>query len=220
MSLITLDDYYEIPFYLETKEALKNNKIEFKEFISIKPPYKYYLDVPSDPQFINFDTVPKAMGKFLVNVIMALKPNDDYIYERRASYTGPKAIKKYAINDALRTGQISGEGIFFNSTKEAILRISKEYPRKIFYFGRYFNRKYKVFFCDNLIIKNYLDESDILAESSSFKSITQLESEMNFVRFKLQDRLEKLSETPFVLDGKYYKLSSVRPEISDRYLLT
>lgn len=220
MALITIDDYYGIDFYNETKEALKNNKVEFKEFISVKPPYNYYFDVPEKPQFINFDVVPKAYSKNLVNIIMPLKPNDDYIYYRRASITGLKAINHYAINDAFKVAQKSNAGIFFHSTKDAILRISKEYPRKIYFFGKYFNRKYKVFFTDNLIIKNYINEKDVLVSSSTFKNITQLEAQLNFTIFKMQDTLQKLSETPYVLNGRYYPPSSVRPEISDTYVLS
>ena len=220
MTLITLDDYYDVQFYNQTKEALKNNGIAFKEFISSKPPYRFYFEVQDAPIFINYDKVPKAYSKFLVSKIMALKPNDDYIYERRDAYPGKKGLNHYAINDALKSAKQTGEAIFFNATKEQILRISKEFPRKIYFFGRYFNRKYKIFFSDKLLIKNYINEKDILIESSSFKNITELEAELNFVRFKMQDMLVKLSETPYVLNGKYHPPSSVRPEISDKYVLS
>jgi len=218
--LLTIDSYYSIPFYKETREALKNNSVEFKEFISIKPPYQFFFDVQEKPVFINYDVVAASYSKFLVNIIKALKPNDDYIYQRRESYTGPKAIAHYAINDALGSGQETGEGIFFSANKEEILRISQDYPRKLYFLGRYFNRKYKVFFSDNLIIKNYIDSKDILVEGSGFKSITSLEAELNYKIFKLQDRLEKLSQTPYVLSGRFHSAGSVRPELSDMYVLT
>jgi len=218
--LITIDDYYNIKFYNETKEALKNNGVEFKEYISTKPPYNYYIESGERPSFINYDEATESQARFMVNIVRALKPNDDYIYERRESYKNTKAIQHYALNDALEAGQKSGQGIFFTANKEDVLRISRDYPRKIYFLGRYFNRKYKVFFTDNLIIKNLLNPDQILVESNAFKSITELEVDLNFRIFKLQDRLEKLSQSPYVYKGKYYPIKSVRPEVSDMYVLT
>lgn len=218
--LLTIDDYYDVQFYNECIEALKNNGVEFNEFISSVAPYKFYFDVENPPTFINYDEVSTSYGRHLVSIIKALKPNDDYIYMRRDSYVNQKAIKHYAINDALQTGQISGQGIFFNAERDEVLRISKEYPRKIFFMGRYFNRKYKVFFTDNLIIKNLLNPDQILAESKSFKIVTELEAELNYKVFQLKDRLLKLSETPYIQKGRFYPIGSVRPEISDKYVLS
>lgn len=218
--LITIDDYYDIRFYNETREALKNNGVDFKEYINAKPPYRYYIDSDEKPSFINFDVATNSQSRWMVNIVRAVTPTSDYIYERRDSFKNTKAIQHYAINDALLAGQKSGEGIFFTAEKDEILRISKEYPRKIYYLGRYFNRRYKVFFTDNLIIKNELNPDQILVESNSFKSITELEVDLNFKIFKMQDRLEKLSESPFVLKGTYYPLRSVRPEVSDMYVLS
>lgn len=217
--IITIDPYYDVQFYNETLEALKNNKIQFKEFISTKPPYDFYLEVQNEPMFINYDKTSKEYSRWLVNIIKSLKPNDDYIYRRRESYTNKKAINHYAINDALKTVQTSGEGIFFNANKEEITRISKEYPRKIYYFGKYFKRKYRVFLADQLIIRNFLNPENVLVQSDSFKHVTELEVNLNYNIFLLKDRLEKLSETPYVQNGKYYPIQSVRPEITDKYTL-
>lgn len=218
--LITIDDYYDIEFYNETKEALRNNGVEFKEYIITKPPFNYYIEADVKPAFINYDEATSSQAKWMVNIVRALNPNDDYIYERRESYKNTKAIQHYALNDALQAGQNSGQGIFFTATKEEALRISRDYPRKMYFLGRYFNRKYKVFFTDNLIIKNLLNPEQILVESNSFKSITELEVELNFNIFKLHDRLEKLSQSPYVYKGKYYPIKSVRPDVSDMYVLS
>lgn len=220
MPLINIDDYYNIQFYNETKEALKNNGVEFREFINTNPPYNFAIMCDKEPVYINFDTVNRPQERYYVNIIRPLTPNQEYLYERRESFTNKKAINHYAINDALKSGQKSGEGIFFTANKEEILRISKEFPRKIFYFGKYYNNKYKLFFSDSLIIKNYIDSDQILVESKSFKHITDLEIKLNYDIFKLSDRLMKLSETPFVKDGKFYPISSVVPEISGKYSLS
>ena len=218
--LITIDPYYDIQFYNECKEALKNNNVEFKEFISVKQPFDFYLEVENVPTFINYDEIARSRSRYLVNIITPLKPSEDYIYERRESFTNLKAIKRYAINEPLESAQQSGEGIFFTANKDEILRISKEYPRKIWFMGKYFNHKYRVFFTDNLIVKNYINESQILVESKQFKLVTELESELNFKIFREKDRLEKLSVTPYIKNGIFYPVSSVRPVVTDKFLLT
>lgn len=218
--LITIDDYYDVNFYNECVQALKNNGVKYSEFISTVSPFYFYFEVENAPTFINYDEVSPSYARYLVNIIRPLKPNDDYLYMRRSSFVNRKAIQHYGINDALGAGQTSGQGVFFTATKEQILRISKEYPRKIYYMGRYFNRKYRIFFADDLIIKNYLNDKEVLVESDSFNLITDLESELNYRFFKLQDRLMKLSQTPYVQNGQFYPISSVRPEITDKYVLS
>jgi len=217
---ITIDPYYDIKFYNETKEALRNNGVEFNEYISTKPPYHYYLETNADPSFINYDVVPESYSKFLVNIVKPLIPNEDYLYERRESYTNIKAIEYYAVNDALGAAQISGQGIFFNGTKEEVLRISKDYPRKIYFMGRYFNRKYRLFFTDNLIIRNYLNEANILVQSKKFKHITELEVQLNFNIFHEKDRLKKLVQTPYIQKGQYYPIQSIRADMQDMFVLS
>lgn len=220
MAYYTFDDYYDIQFYNETKEALKNNGVNFREFISVNPPFHFYIECDKEPVFLNYDVANRPQERYLVNIVRPLKPSDEYIYERRESFTNKKAVNHYAVNDALRAGEKSGEGIFFTANKEEILRISKEFPRKIYYFGKHYNNKYKLFFADSLIIKNYIDSDQILVESKTFKHITDLEIKLNYDIFKLSDRLLKLSETPFVKDGRFYPVSSVVPEISGKYSLS
>lgn len=217
---VTIDPYYDTQFYNQCKEALANNGVQYKEFISVKAPYEFYFEVQNPPTFINYDEAPESYSKWLVNIVTALKPNDDYIYARRDAYANIKAVNHYAINDALRSAAISREGIFFSATKDEVLKISKEYPRKIYYMGRYFNRKYRVFFTDNLIVMNFLRAEQILVQSKDFKLVTELEVDLNWNVFHREDRLVKISETPYVLNGKYYPPTSVRPEIFDRYVLS
>lgn len=217
--IITIDPYYDVNFYNECKEALSNNGVQYKEYISTKPPYYYYFDVSNPPTFINYDVADKSYTRYLVNIVKPLKPNDAYIYMRRDAYSNLKALNRYAINEPLDAAAKTGEGIFFAAEKEEILRISNEYPRKIWFMGRYFNRKYKIFFADKLIIKNYINSENILVQGNDFSSPTELEVKLNFNIFREKDRLEKLSSTPYVLNGKYYSVGSVRPEISDKFTL-
>jgi hypothetical protein len=217
--LITIDDYYNVQFYNETREALKNNGVSFNEFIIAKPPYFYYIDTDNPPLFINYDQATHQQSKQMVGVVKSSKNIDDYTLRRREGFNNIRAIDVYAINDALRDGQNSMQGIFFNASKDNVIRISKEYPRKIYFFGNYLNQRYSVFFADNLIIKNFLNESQILIESESFSSIIELEILLNYKVLKLNDRLEKISNTPYVIKGSYYPISTLSGDLDKRYAL-
>lgn len=215
---ITIDPYYNIQFYNECKEALKNNNVKFKEYISTKPPYQFYFEVDRTPMFINYDLANQSYTKWLVNTIKALKPVDEYLYQRRDTFSELKGLRQYGLNTPLLESEKTGEGVFFSGNKDQILQISKQYPRKIWFMGKYFSRKYRVFFTDSLMVKNYITSDQILVQSNTFKSPTELEVELNYKIFREKDRLEKISETPFILNGTYYPVS-VRPEISDKFII-
>lgn len=218
MKIVTIDPYYNIGFYNECKQALNNNEVEFTEYVSSKPPFNFYLEVENEPAFIDYDLVTNSYSRFLVNIVKPVKPNDEYIYTRRDSITNTKALSHYCVNAPLRSAEISGEGIFFTANKEEILRISKDFPRKIWFMGRYFNRKYRIFFTDNLLVKNFISSDQVLVESRNVKRSTDMELELNYNIFKGKDRLEKLSETPYLKNGKFYPVN-IKSEISDKYTL-
>jgi hypothetical protein len=216
---VTIDPYYNVQFYNECKEALNNNGVSYKEYISTKAPFYFYFEVNSSPAFINYDQAPDAYSKWLVTLTKGLTPNAKNLLLRRDSFSELKGINQYAINDALLSGAKSSEGIFFTSTRDEILRISKKYPRKIFYMGKYFDKKYRIFFTDNLIIMNFLKAEQILVKSKTFKNITELEVELNFNIFHEKDRLMKLSETPYILNGSFYQISTITQDVIDRFVL-
>lgn len=218
--LITIDPFYDVEFYNQCKDALKNNGVAFKEFISTKAPYYFYFEVEQAPTFINYEVAPDAYTKHLISLVTPLRPNDEYILLRREAFTNKKAVDHYGVNDAMGTSLVSGQGVFFTAHKEEILRISKEFPRKLYFMGRYYDRRYKIFFSDSLLIKNFLLPKQILVQSKQVTDPTDLEKELNYKVFLEKDRLEKLSSTPYVLGGSYYPVSNVRPDLTDKFTLT
>lgn len=217
--IITIDPYYEIGFYNECLEALQNNRVQFHEYIDTKAPYNWYIEVPTPPTFLNYDDVNTSRSRYLVNLVQPLRPSDDYKYRRRSSFSDKKALEHYAINDAFSAVDESGQGIMFTATKDEVLNFSKEYPRKVWFLGRYFNRRYVIFMIDSMFGEAYLRNDQILVKSSSFKSPTELEVELNYKVFHLNDRLTKLSETPYVQNGVIHPLT-IRTEFKDKYKIT
>lgn len=205
----TLDNYYSVKFYNSTREALKNNQIQFKEFIEIKSPYQWFFKLADNlkPIMVNYDE--KEKYRFLVQKVQALRPNEEYLLQRREDDAGA-SIKKYIFNDAFRDAE--EYGILFNiKSKDELLSISKEFPGKIYYLGKYYDNKFKVCLCDNNMIKNYISPDQILLEKTpEMKEPGRFEAEFNYRVLKLKDYIIKYTETIYALNG-----SLVRPKVFD-----
>lgn len=202
MALITIDDYYNIEFYNESLEALKNNGIDYKEYINIKD-FKWYIDIDEKPIMVNYDEASNSDNRWLINKVQALKPNEEYLLKRRNDDTGKKAMLKYVENTPLKEARTSDYAVFFNARgKDQLEKISKEIPIKIWYFGKYYSNKFRVALCTNKMILNYIDPDQILLENN-YKELGRFESELNYKVFVQKDKLRKYSETPYFINGKY-----------------
>lgn len=205
----TIDSYYSVKFYNSTKEALKNNQVNFKEFINIKTPFNWYfkLDDNIKPIMVNYDEIQK--NRFLVSKVQTLRPNEEYLLQRREDDSGQN-IKKYIFNDAFRDAEEYGI-LFHIKNKDELLRISKEYPGKIYYLGKYYDNKFRVCLCNNNMIKNFITPDQILLEKTpEMKEPGRFESEFNYRILKLKDYIVKYTETIYAMNG-----SLVRPKVFD-----
>jgi len=203
---ITIDDYYSIDFYNESLEALKNNGIIPKEFIQIKSPYNWYIDVPHEPIMINYDTLAKTSEKWLVNKVQAIRENEKYLLLRRPNENGSNALLKYIENEPLKESRLSDFSIFFDARgAEQLEQITRDIPVKIWYFGKYKNNKIRLCMCNNKMILNYIDKEQILLQKESSEP-GRFESELNFKIFRGTDMLEKYTETAYFKDGLYHRV--------------
>lgn len=216
---ISIDDYYSVDFYNECLNALDNNKVDYNQYMMAKPPYHFVIEVDSAPTFINYDEVPKNLERFLINLTQPLKESDRHLFLRRESVANKKAINQYAMNDAFRQIQKTKECIFFTAKPSQVQEISRKYPRKIYYFGKYYGRKYRVFAADSMMIKNHLDPDQILVQSDKFNSVTELELELNYKVFMSKDKLTKIADTPYLLNGSYSAVATTRPDLTDKFTL-
>lgn len=205
----TIDEYYDVNFYNQAKEALKNNNINFSEFLEIKNPYRWFFKLPDKvkPIMVNYDELSK--NRFLVRKVVALRPNEEYLLQRRNSSEGSN-ITRYIYNDAFEDAK--DYGIFFNiKNKEELLRISKEYPGKIYYLGKYYGNRFRVCLVNNPMIKNYINPDQILLEKTpDMKEPGRFEAEFNFKVLKQNDYIYKTIETIYAENGII-----VRPKVFD-----
>ena len=205
----TLDNYYSVKFYNQVKEALKNNNIKFSEFINIKTPYNWYIKLADTikPVMVNYDEIQK--NRFLIRKVQTLRPNEEYLLQRREDDSGAN-IKKYILNDAFRDAEEYGI-LFHIKSKDELLKLSKDFPGKIYYLGKYYDNKFRVCLCNNNMIKNYIQPDQILLEKTpEMKEPGRFEAEFNYRVLKLNDYVVKYTETIYAQNG-----SLVRPKVFD-----
>lgn len=204
--IITIDPYYDIPFFNRVLESLKNNKIPFNLFVDSKSPYYFYIDQPVQPTYLDYEILNTNRERNLVSIVEALQPSTQYKFARRASHTGLKGMEYYTLNDQFGQMQKEKQAHIVHMHVEHAFKVSKQYPRKLYFLGRYYNNSHIVFAQDSLLLKNYLTDipHKVLQSSSSFQHSTELEQEINYKHFLFKDRIIKLEKTPYLLNGKYY----------------
>jgi len=215
---ITIDPYYDNQFYNECKEALKNNGIEYEVFINLKPPYDWYFKLEEKPVMVNYDEANADQIRFMVGTVKPLRPNEEYLLLRRNNDNGSKALLKFVENEALRTARTADYSCFFTvKNKEELERITKEYPGKVWYFGKYYKNRYRVCLGTHAAIKTFLDPAQILLENNKeYTEPGRFEAELNWKVFRGNDQLVKFTETAFFEKGIYHR-PKIRGDLSSKF---
>jgi len=204
MPKYTIDEYYDSTFYNEALSTLKNNKIDYTEYVSVKD-YLVYLETETFPIMVDYDKLSKNSEKYLITKVKPLKDNEEYLYQRR-NETSKQLIIKLFENEPLKEARTSDYGCFFTlKNKEQVIALTKLYPKKIYYFGKYYS-KYRVFLTMDKMIKNFISTDQILLEKTNNEP-GRFEADLNFLVFKNKDKLVKYTETPYFLDGKFNDVS-------------
>ena len=116
---ISFDDYYDVQQYNEFITAAKNNKVEYFEYISARPPYNWYIKIDEKdvPTFINFEYISSSHLKFLSNIMKPRRSNEVTKLLRRQT-DNPKDFEKFISPKELIEARDSEYLMFFNhSTK-------------------------------------------------------------------------------------------------------
>ena len=202
--LITIDDFYSVDFYNICKEALQNNGVPFKEYVSTIGKYKWYLDVPTAPIMVNYTVCPISEERYLVNKVQPLEKSSEYRYYRRIdSYQ--RLAYRYIRNDAWSSIDGKTAWLVKIDSKEQILKWSQiDRDTKIWYLGRYLGNRYRLALVTSEIIRTLIPRENILAEKSSSMSVELFETEINYKVLYSKDRIVKFSETPYFKNDRFY----------------
>jgi hypothetical protein len=216
---ITIDPFYSENFYNSCKEALKNNGIKFREFISIIPPYNWYLDVPKAPIMVNFSICPTSEERYLVNIVRALEPSSEYRYYRRADgyrHFTPKYIK----NDCWSSIDNVEAWLVRIESRDQIQKWSLIDPTaKVWYLGKYLGNRYRLAMITSEAIRMVIPREQILASKKADQRTEHFEAEFNYRVLMLKDRIVKYSDTPFFRNGKFIVPSYYPQEVKDRFFI-
>lgn len=199
-NMFTIDEYYDINGYIEGVQALKNNGVEYKEYILAKAPFHFYINTKNLPIMVNYDILPNNLQQYIVNKVEPTTPSEEYLLARKDSFDGKKGLKEYTLNKYMERINKEEYACFFNiQNKTQALELSDTLGT-IVYFGKYYNNT-KVGLCYNKMIKNLVPLDQILVEKK--KDATQMELDLNYKVFRLNDRLRKFTEQPYFKNGKY-----------------
>jgi len=218
--LVTVDPYYNTQFYNECKEALKNNGVDFKEYINIKSPYNWYFEIDKAPVMVNYDKATDSESRWMVNTVKPLRENEAYLLLRRENDSGAKALLKFVENEPLKRARQSQYAVFFTvKNKEELITLTKDYPGRVWYMGKYYSNKFRVCLALHPTVENFLNPDQILLKNTGqFSEPGRFESELNWKVFRGNDRLIKFTETPYFEDGKFKKVK-IQGEYSSRFII-
>lgn len=206
---ITFDPYYDIIHYNEFIATAKLNKIEFKEFINVKAPYRWYIQIEEKytPAFLRYNVLPKADDRWLLEKVIPLNPQEEYQVKRKVSSI-PQNFQEFTSPYIFR--QIIDEPYcvcFKYKNKEELMQISKEWGIKIYILGKH--REWNLAFTFNKYIRNFIYMDQILLEKKKpldFSKAGEFEIALNFKKLVKVKFTNKTLEYPYYEDGIYYPL--------------
>lgn len=214
--LITLDPYYDVHFYNSCKEAMINNGFEVKQYICIKPPYNWYINVPYKPILLNWDPLPDSYNKWLVNVVEPVLPNDIIELFRRSTDKG-KFQNKFIMNDAYKDLAESDVIVFNASGHEELSKLSKAIPDKIWFLGRYVRRYRLCMVKKSDLAESLIPKEQVLMIKAKDTPFEVMESDINYKIFFMKDMIKKFSITPYFEKGNYI-LPIKHPEPAEKFV--
>lgn len=211
---ISFDAYYDIDMYNSFKTAARNNKVEFEEFLKVRPPFNrfLYIDDSELPGFLNYDVASASDIKFLVSTVKAVQPNEEYLLRRREgrdisywNYILPKPLVGFQNKPYIM--------IFKAWDMSELNQWSKELGKtKIYKWGKAEIKSFKIYFCFNPYIKGLIPSTRILMEFGEGTSNPMpsapgdLEYLLNYKVLVKEKLMNKTFELEYHQDGKKFPL--------------
>lgn len=203
---INTDPYTEVQEYNSIIEALKNNQVQYNEFISTKPPYNWYINTDHKPVFINYDEGTKNEIRFLVTKVQPLRPNEEYALKRRETDGSSQAgITKFIYNDVFKIVKNKYALCFRYKSKQELFEITRKIKNnKIYLLGTYKGRQLALTY--NKYVQGEISPSYIITEKqeNEYNGIGEFEMAINYFGLKNKDKIIKYTQTPYIMNGKYY----------------
>ena len=202
---ITFDKYYNVNQYNNFLISARNNKIDYVQYISIKPPHHRYLKIDKKyvPNFLNYHICDKSYEKWLISTIIPLYSNEYYFLQRKIGqdnnfeqYVTPKELLNISEENRL---------IIFKSNSTSFIRnISSQTYDNIFELTKSKEKKYNIYLTTDDSIINEIGNSNILM---SFNNIGIYHNETIPKYYELEYLLNYYIFNKDKIENKTYKLS-------------
>ena len=200
--LVSIDNYYSVDFYNQCLSALKNNNVQYKEYISTVGDFKWYVDIPRAPIMLNYDVCPVSEERYLVSKVITLDPDSSYKYYRRSN-SYKHFVDRYMCNDVWIDIKDTTAWLVRVRSKNDILRFSDvDKNSKVYYLGRYLDNRLKMCVVSSPLIRSIIPREDVIMEKSD--KIERFETDINYRVLMGKERLVKFNNTPYALNGQLY----------------
>lgn len=214
---VTIDPYYSVDLFNECKDSLDKNEGDRFIYMSIYPPFNWYFKVKHKPVLLKCDVCSSTQERYLVSCTVPVYSNEKVDLLRRGTNKG-KFFSKFMMNDAYQDLKDSDFYVFNAQSRDFLEGITKLTKHKIWYFGRYFNKKYSVAMVKvDPMIKALIKSEDLLYFRSKDTPLERFEADFNYKVLVLKDKILKFSRTPYFENGQYV-IPSVHPEPEDKFL--
>lgn len=209
---MTFDEFYGVKDYNDFIANAVLNKIEFKEYISIKSPYRWYIEIDEKykPVFLKYSLGAKGDEKWLLEKMMPLNPMEAYVLKRKVGDL-PQEFSTFVTPNIFKDIPSLDYCVAFKyRNKEELRKISKEWGLKIYVLGTY--RGWNLAFCTNKYIRNFIYLEQIILEKkkpSDFPKLGDFEQTLNFKKLVKVKFSNKTLDYPYYEDGEWNPLKRV-----------
>lgn len=208
MKYITFDPYYGVDEFNKFLESAKNNNVKYTKYISIRPPYDWYIKVQDKdiPKWVDYKEATNDEIRYLISMIIPVYPSDEwFLYRREAkakkdfeSYISPKIFKD------LKTAKFGM--IFRYSNLNELLTISKDLNITIWIIGKTQEKGWNLAFTFNPYVKGLIPLTHVLLEKTNaiqYQNPGEFEQVFNY-KILVKEKLENKSfYQQMVKSGKY-----------------
>ena len=205
MRYISFDNYYKQSDYNRFILSAFNNGINFREFISIKPPYNWWIEIDDKdiPKFLDYDETKDT--RWFVSKIIPRYPNEEFLLRRKDN--DPKTdIKRFIENDVLEMATREDFVCVFIFQGNKIRDYSTQIDDKLYILGQKGNYKVGVSF--NPFIQNIINPADIILtiDDGDYRNSGEIEQRINYL-WKPQLKLyNKTLESSYCYKGNYFPI--------------
>jgi hypothetical protein len=207
---INIDEFYETKEYNRIISSLKNNGVEFKEFVYTKPPYNWVIGVNQEdrPKFIDYEEMPRSEARFLVSRVLPQRSEHIFPLTRR-DQDNPRDFEKFTLNDTWKDVKNAKHLVIFKyANAEELIKLTGELKTKIYYIGK--QGRYKMCIGYHPYIASKIASDRILYEKTGkelkgFRNISAIEADFNYTTLHRNYKLSgKYPETTYWMNGKKY----------------